>query len=380
MDFSWNEDQRELKETALKFAEGKLREGVEELDRKSEFSRASWEASADFGLHGMLLPEDYNGMGLDAIDYAAVMEGIGYGCRDNGLVFTINAHVLACIMPLMHYGSDELKEKYLGKMGSGEIIGANAMTEADTGSDVYSLQTTAVREGDYFILNGAKTFVTNAPIANAFIVYAKTDTSKGFFGLSCFLVDRDTEGLIVGKKIEKMGLRTSPMSDMGLNDCKVPCANLIGKEGSGGIIFSDSMEWERSLILSNCIGVMERQLDECVKYTNVRKVGKQPIGKYQSVSNKIAEMKVRLETSRMMLHKAAWLKSNKKTASLESSVTKLHISESYIENCREAMRIYGGYGYMVEYELERELRDAIASTIYSGTSEVQKNIISSLII
>ncbi len=198
--------------------------------------------------------------------------------------------------------------------------------------------------------------------------------------MSCFLVERETEGLTIGKKIEKMGLRTSPMSDMGFDNCKVPASNLIGKEGAGGILFSDSMVWERGFILANCIGVMERQLNECLKYANVRKVGNQPIGKYQSVSNLIAEMKVRLDASRLMLYKVAWLKSLKKIATLEASIAKLYISESYIQNCRDAMQIYGGYGYMVEYELERELRDALASAFYSGTTEIQKNIISSMIL
>lgn len=380
MDFTLNENQIDLKNSAVKFSQAKLSDGMVELDRESKFEHGRWKACADFCLHGMLIPEDYGGMGLNAIDFAAVMEGIGYGCKDNGLIFTVNAHILACVMPVLHYGSGELKEEYLARLGSGELIGANAMTEPDSGSNVYALQTTALREKDCFILNGSKTFVTNAPVADVFIVYAKTDTSKGFFGISCFLVDRDTEGLIVGKKIEKMGLRTSPMSDLGLNNCKVPLSNLIGKENAGGIIFSDSMEWERGLILANCIGVMERQLDGCIKYANDRKLDKEPIGKYQSVANKLADMKVRLEISRSMLYKVAWLKTNMKTASMESSISKLYISEAYIQNCRDAMQIYGGYGYMVEYELERELRDAIASAFYSGTSEIQKNIISSLML
>jgi alkylation response protein AidB-like acyl-CoA dehydrogenase len=183
----------------------------------------------------------------------------------------------------------------------------------------------------------------------------------------------------VGKKIEKMGLKTSPMSEVGLIDCKIPAANMIGGEGSGGIIFSDSMEWERSLILAYCLGVMERQIEDCITYSKVRKPGKQPIGKYQSIANKIAEMKVRLEASRLLLYKVAWMKSIKKSAAIESSIAKLFISDSYISNCRDAVQIYGGYGYMVEYELERELRDALASTLYSGTTEIQKNIISSLL-
>jgi alkylation response protein AidB-like acyl-CoA dehydrogenase len=380
MDFSWNEEQLDLKEAAFDFAKSKLSEGIIELDKNSEFSHVNWKACADFGLQNMLVPESYGGMGLNALDFTAVMEGIGKGCRDSGLMFSINAHILACVMPLLHYGSDELKQKFLQRLASGELIGANAMTEPDTGSDVYAMRSTAVRDNDFFIINGSKTFVTNGPIADVFIVYAKTDSSKGFFGISCFLVEKGTEGLSVGRKIEKMGLKTSPMSELGLIDCKVPASNMIGGEGSGGITFSDSMEWERSLILAYCIGVMERQIEDCLAYARIRKPGKQPISKYQSVTNKIADMKMRLEASRLMLYKVAWLKSLKKAASMESSLAKLYISDAFINNCRDAVQIYGGYGYMVEYELERELRDALAGTLYSGTSEIQRNIVSSLLL
>ena len=317
-------------------------------------------------------------MGYNALDFVAVMEGLGYGCKDNGLIFSVNAHIWGCEIPVLHHGTENQKRKYLAKLGTGEYIGANAMTEPDTGSDVYALQTTAVKEKDYYVLNGSKMFVTNAPVADLFIVYAKTDSSKGFFGISCFLIEKGTEGLIIGKKIEKLGLRTSPMSDIAFNDCKIPASNLLGKEGSGGVIFNESMEWERGFILANCIGIMKRQFDDCVKYVRVRKVGGQPIGKFQSVANRISEMRTRLETSSLMQYKMAWLKSKKKNALLESAMVKLYISESYIKNCRDAMQIYGGYGYMVEYELERELRDALASSIYCGTSEIQKNIIGNL--
>ncbi len=380
MDFSLNENQIDLKKSAAEFAEKKLNDDVEERDRKSEFSRDGWNACADFGLQGILVPEQFGGMGLNAIDYAAIMEGIGYGGTDNGLIFSVNAHVLVCIIPILHHGSDALKEKYLPALVSGKMIGANAMTEADSGSDMFSNSTSAEKKNDYYVLNGSKTFATNAPVADTFIVYAATNKSKGFFGLSCFLVDRETEGLTVGNNMEKMGLRTSPISDVAFNNCKIPATHILGKEGSGGIMFGDTMEWERGLIMASCIGIMERQLYSCRKYAHVRKLGNQSIGKFQAIAHKIADMKVRLETSRLMLYKAAWLKSQKKTATLETAATKLYISESYIQNCREAMKIYGAYGYMVEYGLERELRDALASQYYSGTSEIQKNIISSMIL
>lgn len=380
MDLSFTAHQEEFKDSALEFARSKLNDTVLERDRDSEFSPSGWKACADFGLHGILVPENYGGLGLDALYYAAVMEGIGKGCKDNGLIFSINAHVLTCIIPILLHGSEDLKRAYLPGLVGGDLIAANAMTEPDSGSDVYALRTTAAKENDHYVLNGSKTFVTNAPVADIFIVYAATRKGGGFFGLSCFIVEKNTPGLLVGEKIEKMGLRTSPMSELGFNNCRIPLGNLIGDEGAGGILFSSSMEWERGLILAHCIGIMDRLLSNCLDYANTRKIGSQTIGAHQSIAHKLAEMKVRLETSRLMLYKAACLKAMKKPAALETSLAKLSISESYIDNCRDTLQIYGGYGYMVEYELERELRDALASSLYSGTSEVQKNIISSLLL
>jgi alkylation response protein AidB-like acyl-CoA dehydrogenase len=380
MDFSITPDQQDMRASAFEFARTTLNDSLERRDRKSEFSLTGWKACADFGLQGILVPEAYGGLGLDALDYAAAMEGIGQGCRDNGLIFSINAHILTGVLPILHRGSEELKDSFLHGLVSGELIAANGMTEADSGSDVYKLRTFAEKRKDYFVLNGSKTFVTNAPVADIFIIYAVTDKAKGFFGLSCFVVEKDTEGLSVGKKFDKMGLRTSPMSEIGFNNCKVRENRVLGQQGSGGILFSSSMEWERGLILANCIGVMERQLQDCRTYATSRKPGDRAIGEHQSIAHKLAEMKVRLETSRLMLYRVAWLKSQGKNAALESSIAKLTISESYIENCRSAMQIHGGYGYMVEYEVERELRDALASSLYSGTSEIQKNIISSMLL
>jgi len=378
MDFSWNKNQKELKKMGIEFAVNKLNENIIKRDQKSEFSHNGWKKCADFGLQGMLIPQIYGGTETDLFDMLAVLEGIGYGCKDNGLIFSINAQIWACQMPIYRFGTEKQKRKFLPALCNGKLIGANAMTEPDTGSDVYALKTTAIKKGNYYRLNGAKTFVTNAPIADIFIVYAKTGKSAGFNKISCFLVEKNTKNLSIGKNFEKMGLRTSPNSDIAFSDCEIPKENLLGKENMGAIIFSETMEWERVFILANCIGVMERQLEGCIEYANTRKLSGKPISRYQSIANKIAEMKLRLESSRMLLYKAVWLKSNNKSAALESAMAKLQLSESYIQNSRDVIQIYGGYGYMSEYALERELRDALASTIYSGTSEIQKNIIAGL--
>jgi hypothetical protein len=378
MDFSWSKDQEQLKKSAIKFAASKLNDNIIRRDKNAEFHRKGWQLCVDFGLQGMFLPKALGGSGLEPLDIIAILEGIGYGCKDNGLIFSINAQIWGCQMVIYLFGSDEQKNKYLPELCKGKLIGAHAMTEPNSGSDVYALKTTAIKKNNFYVLKGSKTFITNAPLADIFIVYARTGSTKDFSGISCFLVEKGIKGLTVEKPLEKLGLKTSPMSGISLDNCKISRENLIGKEGRGAIIFHEIMQWERIFILANTIGIMERQLDVCVEYAKERKPADTPISKYQSVANKIVDMKMRLESSRLMLYKAAWMKSRNKSALLESSMAKLHVSEAYVQNSRDAIQIYGGYGYMVEYEFERELRDALASTIYSGTSEIQKNIIAGL--
>ena len=375
MDFALSQDQEELRDRAREFGESRLNEGIAERDRAGEFSRENWMACAAFGLQGIVVPERYGGMGLKPRDIVAILEGAGQGCRDNGLLFSINAHVWACEIPILNFGNEDQKQAYLPKLCRGEWIAANAMTEPDSGSDAYALRTSARKEKDYYVLKGSKTFVTNAPMADLFVAYARTGGDRGFAGLSCFAIERGTPGLTVGKDLEKMGLRTSPMAEVAFDDCKVPEKNRIGKEGAGAMIFADSMEWERLFILSSCLGAMDHRLRACIEYAKMRKPGGIPISKHPAVADKIVQMRIRLETARLLLYQAAWIKEKKRMAPLESAMAKLYVSDAYIQNARDTIQVYGGYGYMVEYGVERELRDAIASSIYSGTSEVQRNIV-----
>jgi len=378
MDFSLDTNQQGLKKAAIELAEKKLNEGIAERDRKGEFSYEGWKACADFGLQGMMMPKKYGGMELSTLDAIVILEGIGFGCKDNGLIFSVNSHILGCEIPLLHFGTEEQKEKYLPGLCDGSLIGATAMTEAEGGSDIFGIKTCAVKSDGFYILKGSKTFITNAPVADVFLIYAKTDTSKKLSGLSCFIVEKGTPGLTVGKPIEKMGLRTSPMSEVFFDNCKIRKESLLGDEGNGLVVFGDSMEWERIFILASCVGIMDRLLAQAVKYTAIRKSGNNTINKYQAIMHKIADMKLRVEISRLLIQKAAWLKMHSKSAQMEASMAKLYISENCVKSCRDMIQIFGGYGYMVEYELEREMRDALASTIYSGTSEIQKNIIAAL--
>jgi alkylation response protein AidB-like acyl-CoA dehydrogenase len=307
------------------------------------------------------------------------MEGLGYGCRDNGLIFAMNAQMWSVQMPIYLHGTAEQKTKYMPGLCSGEIIGAHGMSEPDSGSDAYSLRTRAERRDGGYVLNGSKMFVTNAPVADMAVVFATVDPARKMWGITAFVVDIGTPGFSVSRDIEKMGLRSSPMGELIFEDCFLPEENRLGPEGAGARIFNSSMEWERSCILASHVGAMERQLEECVRYARERQQFGQRIGKFQSVANRIVDMKVRLETARLLLYKVAWLKKQGKAAAMEAAMAKLYLSEAFVQSGLDAVRTLGGYGYMTEFEVERDLRDAIGGTIYSGTSDIQRTIIANLL-
>lgn len=375
MDFEFSEEQLEFKKSAIRFAQKALNDGVMDRDRDAVFSRELWKKCADFGIQASAFPEQYGGLNTDIYSTMLLMEGLGYGCKDSGLIFAINGQMWTVQMPILRFGSDAQKEKYLPGLCSGELIGANGVTEPDSGSDAFSLRTSAKRDGDFYILNGTKTFCTMAPAADVFMVFATVDVRKGFMGVTTFLVEKDFPGFRVGKEIGKMGLRTAPMAELILQDCRVPAENRLGREGNGAAIFEDTVEWERSCILAALLGGMERQLEQCIKYSRERKQFGKAIGKYQSVANKIVDMKVRMETARLLLYKVAWTKKARGKAAMDAAMAKLYLSESWIKSCLDAVQIHGGYGYTTEYEVERDLRDSVGSTLYSGTSEIQRNII-----
>jgi alkylation response protein AidB-like acyl-CoA dehydrogenase len=375
MDFSWTDEQIDLKKAAMAFAQRELNEDVLGRDRRGEFSLKSWQKCADFGLQGLPFPQEYGGADADILTTILVMEGLGYGCRDNGLMFALNAQMWSVQHPIVAFGSEMQKQRYLPGLCAGTLIGAHGMTEPGSGSDAYSLRTRAERRDDGYVLNGTKTFVTNAPQADLAVVFATTDPKLGQWGISAFIVEKGTSGFDVGRDIDKMGLRTAPMGELILQDCFVPEENRLGPEGAGASIFGSSMEWERGSILATNVGVMQRQLDACVEYARERQQFGQSIGKFQSVANRIADMEVRLETARLILYKVAWLKAMGKPAALESAIAKLYLSECFVQSSQDAIRVHGGYGYATDFEVERDLRDSIGGTIYSGTSDIQRVII-----
>jgi len=379
LDFSWNSEQQELRQTIIDFARKELNEEIIQRDHDEQFNFEGWKKCAQFGIHNLTIPKEYGGLETDPLTTIGALESLGYACKDNGLIFSINAHMWTCQAPILEFGTEEQKKKYLPRLGSGEFIGGNAMSEPNSGSDAYSLRTTAEKKGDKYLLNGSKMFVSNGPFADVVMVYATVDRSKGPRGITAFIVEKTFPGMSVSRKIDKMGLRTSPMAELYFDNCEVPEENRLGKEGSGPMLFTHSMTWERGFILASAVGAMERLLETCIRYAKERKQFGQSIGKFQLVASRIVDMKMRLETSRAMLYKIGWLKAQGKSAFLEAAMAKLQISESWVQSCLDAVQIHGGYGYTTEYEVERELRDAVGSRLYSGTSEIQRQIIAPLL-
>ena len=378
MDLFLNEQQVAFRESIIKFAKKELNDNLIENDEKAIFSRENWKKCVGMGLLSLLVPEKYGGQGADLLTSVLSMEALSYACRDSGLVHAI-ATQICCMVQMTLFASDFLKQAYLPELARGEKIAAQAITEPEAGSDVLSMQTKAHKTDDGYILNGTKMFISNGPLADVIIVFAVTNPKrKQFGGISCFIVDNGIKGFSRGTPLNKMGLRTLQNGELIFEDCSIPSDKLLGREGQGMFIFNEQIEWERALLSAAHIGTMERVLELCINHVKTRSQFGQPIGKFQSITNKIADMKVNIELGKLILYKAAWLKDQNKRVVLETSIGKLFISESLKNACLEAIQIHGGYGYMREFEIERELRDSVASTIYSGTSELQRNIISSL--
>ncbi len=368
-------EQRELQQSALTFARESLVSDMITRDRDASFDRDAWRRCAEFGVLGMPIPQQYGGLGLGLTDLLAVMEGLGQGTRDQGLLFSLNAHLWTNSIPILIYGTDEQRKKYLPLLCDGTFIGANAASEPDAGSDIFSMRTRATRDGDSYVLNGAKTFVTNAPVADLFVAYATINPSLGAMGITGFIIERDTPGLTISHKLDKMGLRTSPMAEVIFDDCRIPVTQRLGREGRGVTVFECSMEWERGSILASCLGVMTRQLNDCLEHARSRKQFGKAIGKFQSVANRLVDMRVRLDTCRPLVYRIGALKDTGIDATTEAAIAKLYLSECYVKSCLDAVQIFGGYGYMTEQQIERDLRDSVSSTLYSGTTEIQRNII-----
>ncbi len=381
MDFSWNEDALQLKKKVIQFAQNELKDEVIEKDKKGSFPRTNWDKCAAFGIQGLAASSQYGGQNeeIDILSAMLAMEGFGYGCLDNGLAFALNAQMWTVQLPILHFGTSEQKEKFLPSMVNGKWIAAHALTEPTIGSDVFNMKMTAEKRGDGYVLNGQKRLVSLAPIADVALVFANVNPKLGKWGVTAFLVEKGMKGFSQSEMRDKMGLRTVPLGELNFDNCFVPKANRLGKEGTGFSISNNSLEYERCSILASQLGAMERQLETAVAYANKREQFGQPIGKFQSISNRIANMKLRIEMAKLLLYKVAWLKKEGKSAMMEAALLKLYLSESFLDSSLDAIRIHGGNGYLTDFGVERDLRDAIGGVIYAGTSDIQRNIIAKLL-
>lgn len=377
MDNGFSELDGQLYERVSSFARTHLAKPVQPTPAAF---REAIQKMGEMGLCGLCISEDFGGTGLGAKSTSVALEALGRECPDGGLWFSVGAHLLACALPVAEFAGESVKRKLLPKLASGEYLGANAATEAEAGSDIFALRTSAVREGESYVLNGAKSYVTNGPASDVMVVYAATRPSDGFMGLSAFAVESRLPGIRFGAPIELVGLDSAPMSSVYFEDCRVPAECILGQEGQGGLIFSRSMLWERACLFAGYLGAMERQLGQVVTYAKERRQAGHAIGKYQAVSHRIADMKIRLESARLLLYRACEkLDQNAPDAALSVAMSKVAVSEAAVQSGLDAVQIFGGLGLSAEMGVERQLRDALPSTIVSGTSEIQRNLIAKLL-
>lgn len=370
MEFAFTDEQKQYKKEIIEFA----RKELNASESMETFHADMFQKVAKFGLLGFTIGEEYGGLGGDYTTAAIAFEAFGYGCRNNGFIFAVNNHIWVSQNIIYLYGSEYLKEHYIRDMVRGEKIGAICITEAEAGSDALNMSAKAVLDGDYYVLNGSKMFISNGPIADIFIVFAVTKDQPEK-RLTAFVVEKDFEGVAIGSDIEKMGLGACPTSEVVFNNCKVPKRNVLGKPDNGYRIMTAAIEWERYYEFVPHIGAMKRIMEQCIEHVKTRVAFGKTLSNYQAMTHKIAQMEINIEMAEMMMYKISWLKDKKRSAYLETSIFKVFVSESYMKACQDAIQIFGGYGYTKEYELEKELRDAVACSIYSGTNEVQRNTI-----
>ena len=379
MDFSRTKHERELYQRILLFAQNNLNNNTADGDQQWRFSRELWQKCADEGLLSLIAPTQYGGQALGAGAAAYAMEALGQGCEDNGLCFALGAQLWSVQHALTQSGNQDQLQRYLPGMLSGETIVAFAITESSSGSDAFALNTTAIPDGDHYVLNGEKIMITFAPVADVAIVFAMTNPDAKQWGISAFLVESELKGFKASQNQPKMGLRSVPFGSITLNNCRVPRTALLGKAGSGASLFNNAQSWERSLVLAPQLGAMQRLIDQCVELANSKIRDGVSIGSHQAVSHRIANMRIRLESSRLLLYRTAWMLEQGQQTLMEAAITKTHVSEAFVETCHDAIAIFGGAGYISANGIERQLRDAIGATIYGGTVDIQRNIITRLL-
>jgi len=373
MDFDWTDEQRSIRHEAAAFAERELWPGFARRDEARTFDRSLWTKLADYGLFKLAVPRAYGGKGRPLEELVLSLEGIGYGCPDLGLGLSVGAHLWGVIEPIVTFGDERQKTQFLPPLCDGRWIGAHNVTEWQTGTDINAIATTATETDDGWVINGTKSYVTNGPVADLHLVYCRLDVPDRK-RLICLLVPPDTPGVRT-RVLPTIGTRTAALGEVVFENCRLGRDATIGKPGAGALLFQAAMEKDRAVIFAPIVGAMQSPVELATEYAKQRTAFGRPIGSFQAVSHRIAEMAVRLDVSRLLLYRVACLKAKGSRAPLESSMAKLYISEALIQSSIDLIRTHGGSGYLQEQGIEHFLRDAVGGVLFSGTSDVQRNII-----
>lgn len=379
MEFGFTEEQLMFRESVYKYAKNEIVPMCEEADLTGEFNFEVWKKLGAMGLLGLPFPEEYGGSGANVVTCCLAGEALGHAGVDGGHMLALGAHTYLCTDTLFKHGNEDQRKRYVPKLATGEWIGCMGLTEPNAGSDAASMQTTAVKKGDRWILNGSKTFITNAPVADVCVVYATVDKSLKHAGITAFIVEKGFKGFSTGKPFHKMGARASATSEVFLEDCEVPEENLLGEVGHGFMYTHETLSWDRSSLLAPFVGGLMLMLDQCARYATDRVQFAKPIKSFQAIQHKLADIKVVIEASRLLVYRVAYDKdAGLPLNHIHTSIAKAFVGDWDMQAASEGVQIFGGYGYMHEYPVERMMRDAKLGQIGGGTSEIQRFIISRL--
>lgn len=377
MNFQLSEEHEMIRKMVRDFAENEVAPTAAERDEEERFDREIFDKMAELGLTGIPWPEEYGGIGSDYLAYAIAVEELSRVCASSGVV--LSAHTSLASWPIYRFGTEEQKQKYLVPLARGTSIGAYALTEPGSGSDAASMKTTAVKQGDHYVINGSKIFITNGGVADIYIIFAVTDPEKGHRGISAFIVESTFPGFKVGKLERKMGIRSSPTAEIIFEDLIVPAENLLGEEGQGFKIAMMTLDGGRNGIAAQAVGIAQGALDAAIRYAKERKQFNKPIIDNQGISFKLADMATHVEAARLLTYQAAWLESKGLPYGKASAMAKLFAGDTAMMVTTEAVQIFGGYGYTKDYPVERFMRDAKITQIYEGTQEIQRLVISRML-
>lgn len=378
MQFLLSEEHEMIRKMVRDFAKNEVEPTAAERDEEERFDRAIFDQMGELGLCGIPWPEEYGGIGGDYLGYVIAVEELSRVCASVGV--TLSAHTSLAGWPIFKFGNEEQKQKFLRPMAEGKKIGAYGLTEPGSGSDAGNMKTTAKKDGDHYIINGSKIFITNAGDAEIYVVFARTDIDAGSRGVSAFIVEKGTPGFSFGKKEKKLGIRSSPTLEIIFEDCRVPAENLLGKEGEGFKIAMMTLDGGRNGIAAQAVGIAQGALDASVKYAKERKQFGKPIGVNQGIGFKLADMATKVEAARLLTYQAAWRESEGLPYGKESAMSKLFAGDIAMEVTTDAVQVFGGYGYTKDYPVERYMRDAKITQIYEGTQEIQRLVISKMLL